>query len=66
MAKLVIWSGNIINHFWDSCRTCEGDVMKLKVKYVVYLKMHIFQSVGKVGISDASRARCTPMVNWYV
>lgn len=31
MNKLQQWSGNIINHFWHCCKTCEGDPMKLKV-----------------------------------
>ena len=31
MEKLNSWSANIIKHFWDSCRTCEGDTMKLRV-----------------------------------
>lgn len=31
MGKVMQWSGNIINHFWFSCRTCEGNAVKLKV-----------------------------------
>ena len=31
MEKLLQWSGNIINHFWYYCRTCEGDGGILKV-----------------------------------
>ena len=31
MAKLLEWSGNIINHFWHCYQTCEDDPMKLKV-----------------------------------
>ena len=35
MNKLLQWSGNIINHFWHCCKTCEGDPMKLKVQLCV-------------------------------
>jgi len=31
MEKLSRWSGNIVNHFWYCCRTCDGNVNKLKV-----------------------------------
>lgn len=33
MNKLQQWGGNIINHFWHCCKTCEGDPMKLKIKW---------------------------------
>lgn len=26
MGKLLKWNGNIANHFWYCCRTCNGDV----------------------------------------
>ena len=31
MGKLQKWNGNIANHFWYCCRTCEGSVTTLKV-----------------------------------
>ena len=31
MGKLNQWSGNIVNHFWFCCRTCDGKSVKLKV-----------------------------------
>ena len=35
MSKLSSWSSNIVNHFWYSCRTCNGDVKKLKVNITI-------------------------------
>ena len=35
MSKLSSWSSNIVNHFWYSCRTCNGDVKKLKVNIII-------------------------------
>ena len=40
MNKLQQWSGNIINHFWHCCKTCEGDPMKLKVQPLYVLQLH--------------------------
>ena len=31
MDKINYWSGNIVNHFWFSCRTCNDDLQTLKV-----------------------------------
>lgn len=31
MSKITSWSQNIVNHFWYSCRTCNGDLTTLKV-----------------------------------
>jgi len=39
MKKLQQWSGNIINHFWHCCKTCEGDPMKLKVQLCVIITL---------------------------
>ena len=35
VAKLLKRSGNIINHFWHHCQTCEGGPMELKVHNVM-------------------------------
>ena len=29
--KLGTWSGNIVNHFWHSCKSCDGSTTVLKV-----------------------------------
>ena len=39
IGKLLEWSGNIINHFWHCCQTCESDLMKLKVHNVISTAM---------------------------
>ena len=43
MGKLNSWSSNIVKHFWDSCRTCEGDSMKLKVERLCILQIMVFE-----------------------
>ena len=31
LEKLGTWSGNIVNHFWHSCKTCEGSATVLRL-----------------------------------
>ncbi|XP_065886789.1 uncharacterized protein [Dysidea avara] len=37
MDKLLKWSSNIVNHFWYCCRTSNGDVQILKIKWSALL-----------------------------
>ena len=48
MNKINQWANNIINHFWFCCRTCDGDLQKLKVCISITL-VHYFQTcLGEV------------------
>jgi len=50
MEKLNSWSANIIKHFWDCCRTCEGDPMKLKVKKLLPTNRIVVYQKGEMVI----------------
>lgn len=65
MDKLNSWSANVIKHFWDSCRTCEGDTMKLKVGGCNLNFYHHFGK-GEVGIIDVPCPKCTHLGYWHL
>lgn len=47
MEKLSKWANNIVNHFWYCCRTCDGDVKKLKVSVSVNVIINLLQIIHR-------------------
>ena len=65
MNKLQLWSGNIISHFLDCCKTCEGEPVKLKVLLCVTITLAISSNyIDKVVLCSAACAKCTWMEYW--
>lgn len=58
MEKIGHWSGNIVNHFWFSCRTCNDDEQKLKVGILEFVAFICVIITGEMGWFAASCDQC--------
>lgn len=58
MSKIALCSQNIVNHFWYSCRTCNGNLTTLKVATLVCLEVHPFYIVRMLGEVERCIASC--------